>query len=73
MLSTTLHTTADYRLQLELALAERFAAVEHGLASNGTYMSELDDEIAAVTAAYVGSAVTEIATLRGELSGRPQG
>jgi hypothetical protein len=63
-------TTTDYRSQLELALAERFAAVEHGLAANETYMSELDGEIAAIAAAYVGSAVTEIATLRGELSGR---
>lgn len=73
MATTSLHITADYRTRLELALAERFAAVESGLAGNRLYMNELDDEVAVFTAAYVGSAVTEIASLRGELSGRPQG
>ena len=73
MSSTTFDITADYRHKLELAFAERFAAVEAGLVGNRRYMDELDDEVAVFTAAYVGSAVTEIASLRGELSGRPQG
>jgi hypothetical protein len=32
-------------------------------------MTDLDHEIAAASSAYVGAAVTEIATLRAELSG----
>jgi hypothetical protein len=55
-------------LQLERALA----GVE-GLDANAAYMADLETEIAATGAAYVGAAVTEIATLRGQLSGRPQG
>jgi hypothetical protein len=33
------------------------------------FISDLDDELAATRAAYIGAAVTEIATLRAELSG----
>ena len=33
------------------------------------YMADLDGEIEATASAYVGAAVTEIATLRAELSG----
>jgi hypothetical protein len=36
-------------------------------------LSELDEEIAATHSAYVGAAVTEIAVLRAELSGRLEG
>jgi hypothetical protein len=36
-------------------------------------LAALDAEIGYAQAAYVGFGVTEIATLRGELSGRPQG
>ena len=48
---------------------ERLLAVEIGLAADGAYMADLEDEIAACRAAYVGAAVTEIATMRAELSG----
>jgi hypothetical protein len=32
-------------------------------------MADLDEEIAATRHAYIGAAITDIATLRGELSG----
>ena len=40
-----------------------------GLAVNSAYMADLDGEIAVTAGAYVGAAVTEIATFRAELSG----
>jgi hypothetical protein len=49
--------------------AERALALIEGLNSNSAYMADLDEEIAATRGAYVGAAVTEIATLRAELSG----
>lgn len=48
---------------------ERALAVLEGLGAQRAYMAELDEEIATWRAAYVGAAVTEIATLRAELSG----
>lgn len=49
--------------------AERALASLEGLSANGAYISDLDDDLAAARHAYVGAAVTDIATLRGELSG----
>jgi hypothetical protein len=49
--------------------AERVLASMEGLAGNAAYLADLEREIAATRSAYVGAAVTEIATLRGELSG----
>ena len=49
--------------------AERALALVEGLGSCSPYMVDLDEEIAATRHAYVGAAVTEIATLRAELSG----
>jgi hypothetical protein len=49
--------------------AERALALIEGLEDNAAYMADLDDEIAATRAAYVGAAVTEIASMRAELSG----
>ena len=57
---------------LDLAL-ERLTAERMGLTSDRHYMADLEDEIAAYRAAYVGAAVTEIAVLRGELFGRELG
>jgi hypothetical protein len=37
------------------------------------YMADLEDEVAACRAVYVGAAVTDIAVLRGELFGRNVG
>jgi hypothetical protein len=55
----------SHLLELE---AERAAEAE-GLAVNSVYMADLDEEIEATARAYVGAAVTEIATFRTELSG----
>jgi hypothetical protein len=64
---------ADLRAQLNLLALEREAAKESGLADDPNYMSDLVAEIHAVRAAYVGSAVTEIATLRAGFDGRLHG
>lgn len=61
------------RRELERLMAERHAASRAGLSDDGVYMTELDDELTAARDAYVGLAVTEIASLRGELSGRQLG
>jgi hypothetical protein len=53
---------------LELQAERALASIE-GLALTPAYMADLDEEIDATTHAYVGVAVTEIATLRAELSG----
>jgi hypothetical protein len=68
MSSSTL-TATDVKRHLDLLHEERLLAVEIGLASDGAYMADLEDEIAACRAAYIGAAVTEIATMRAELSG----
>ena len=68
MSSPTL-TATDVKRHLDLLHEERLLAVEIGLAADGAYMADLEDEIVAVSAAYVGTAVTEIATMRAELSG----
>ena len=49
--------------------AERALASIEGLSRNSAYMDDLHHEIAATHSAYVGAAVTEIATLRAQLSG----
>lgn len=54
--------------QLAQLQAERALASLEGLARDGAYMADLDHEIAATHSAYVGAAVTEIATFRAELS-----
>ena len=55
--------------QLEDLQAERALAEIAGLGGNGTYMLDLQGEIAATHTALVATAVTEIATLRAELFG----
>jgi hypothetical protein len=55
--------------RLQQLQAERALALIEGLESCSAYMADLDDEIAATRHAYVGAAVTEIATLRAALSG----
>ena len=67
-------TATDARQQLQRLQAERLDAVDAGLAGNALYMADLETDIAAVPcAAYVALAVTEIATLRGQLSGLQRG
>jgi hypothetical protein len=61
-------TAADARIELQRLLAERLDAADARLDENALYMAELDTEIEVSRAAYIGLAVTEIATLRAELS-----
>jgi hypothetical protein len=66
-------TAADLRTRLHQLTAERLDAVEGGLGGNAVYMDALGDEIAAVRRAYTIVAVTEIASLRGQLTGVADG
>jgi hypothetical protein len=59
----------ELKIRLNELEAERLLAASEGLAANTAYMADLEDEIAEVSDAYVGAAVTEIAMLRGELFG----
>ena len=59
----------DMQNHLQGLQTERALASIEGLAGNSAYMADLEHEIAATHAAYVGAAVTEIATLRAQLSG----
>jgi hypothetical protein len=67
MFATEMHT------HLKQLQAERALASIEGLAGDSAYMADLDEEIATTESAYVGAAVTEIASLRGELYGRQVG
>jgi hypothetical protein len=62
-------TATDARQQLHRLQAERLDAVDAGLGDNALYMAELESDIASSHVAYVALAVTEIATLRAQLSG----
>ena len=57
------------RSQLIQLQAERALALEAGLGEVDAYMTDLDAELEYAQAIYVTTAVTEIATLRGELFG----
>jgi len=71
---TTHFTSAvDVRHHLDSLIAERAIAGEQGLMDIDAYRVDLETAITAAHSAYVGAAVTEIATLRGQLSGRQQG
>jgi len=62
-------TATDARHQLQRLQVERLDAVDAGLGSNELYMEDLESDIAASRTAYVALAVTEIASLRAQLSG----
>lgn len=62
-------TAVDIKQQLELLHHERRLANAGALAEQAAYMADLDQEIEATTQAFVGSAVDEIARLRGQLDG----
>ena len=66
-------TAADLHTQLLELQAERALAESTGVAGIASYMADLERDIARSHAAYVGAAVTEIATLRGQLYGRLEG
>jgi hypothetical protein len=65
----TMNTALDARNELRRLQAERLDAVEAGLGENALYMNDLEHDIEAYRALYVGLAVTEIATLRAQLAG----
>jgi hypothetical protein len=67
MFATEMHT------HLKQLQAERALASIEGLAGDSAYMADLDQEIAVAHSAYVAAAVTEIASLRAELSGQQVG
>ena len=60
----------EMQTHLQQLEAERALALIEGLGNSAAYMADLDDEIAATRHSYVAAAVTEIAVLRAELSGR---
>ena len=66
---TETRTALDALRHLEVLQEERALAHLTGLIHDVDYVADLEDDIAASTHAYVGLAVTEIATLRSELFG----
>lgn len=64
--TVTASQARDHVAELE---AERALAEVTGVAEIHSYISDLEDELEVWRQLYVISAVTEIATLRGELSG----
>ena len=60
----TAATATDVRDRLDLLRLERALALSCELAHDPAYMADLNDEIATCSAAWVGAAVTEIASLR---------
>jgi hypothetical protein len=61
-------SATELQHQLQSLQAERSLASLEGLGGDRSYMADLMEEIEATRHAYIGAAVTEIATLRGELS-----
>jgi hypothetical protein len=66
-------TATDALNNLHKLQAEKIDAMEAGLGDNRLYMVDLENDIDAARAIYVGLAVTEIATLRAQLSGPQTG
>lgn len=63
----------DLRDRLSELYAERTLALGAGLGDVDSYMADLQEEIVQTRKLFVGAAVTEIATLHGELFGAHQG
>jgi hypothetical protein len=66
-------STDELREHLDELQSERALATVIGLDGNDTYMSELEHAYEVCRAAYVGAAVTEIATFRAQLIGPQRG
>jgi hypothetical protein len=64
---------AELRERITLLESERALASLIGLTHDRAYMADLRADIAAASASYVGVAVTEIASLRGQLGSALQG
>jgi hypothetical protein len=65
--TNTTPTAVEIQDELRMLYVERALAELEGLASDETYMADLLDDIQAHRSAFVGAAVTEIASLRAEL------
>jgi hypothetical protein len=65
--------SSEIRARLIELTHERAAAERAGLGDNRAYMDDLESEIVSYRLALAGTAVTEIAVLRGELFGRQFG
>jgi hypothetical protein len=65
--ATPTTTAAGIREQLALLQQERASAALNGLAGNALYMDSLREEVEATRRAFIGAAVTEIASLRAAL------
>jgi hypothetical protein len=65
----TVKTASDFKHLLDLLEQERVVARATTLADDPLYMADLEQEIFATRHAYIGSAVLEIALLRGDLDG----
>ena len=61
-------TAHDMRMRLGRLTAEHFDAIAAGLGDDDGYISMLEHDLAVTRTAYVGLAVTEIASLRGQLA-----
>ncbi len=59
----------EIQVRLNELRTERLLASSEGIDADSAYMADLDNEIALASHAYVGAAVTAIATLRAELFG----
>jgi hypothetical protein len=70
---TSAPSPLEARSRIAELKAERQSALDAGLGGNATYMRDLDADIAHSVAAYVGIAVTEIASLRAQLGAPLQG
>jgi hypothetical protein len=64
---------AELRERIALLESERALAGLTGLDNDPAYMADLQADIAAAAATFVGVAVTEIASLRAQFTGRLQG
>ena len=65
----SLGLTLQLKDELRELLIEQAAASLQGLDQNTAYITDLEIEVTAAREAYVGAAVSEIASLRAELSG----
>ena len=66
-------SATQLRQRLRLLAAELAAAQETGLTGCERYRRDLEEDMARCRAAFVGAVVTEIAVLRGAISGRLAG
>jgi hypothetical protein len=64
---------AELRERIALLESERALAGLTGLDTDPAYMADLQADIRTASATYVGVAVTELASLRGQLAGTLQG